>query len=79
MQMSGALTYYTQHPVVRWDSVKAVGLAQITRASLGQKRPLYAVLFPFEVSQFLALGGDGQWTQIGAVREVTLWQWRPAP
>jgi hypothetical protein len=39
-------------------------------------RPLYAVLFPFELAEADVLGKvmPGHWRQVGAVEDVTIWR-----
>jgi hypothetical protein len=74
-QTSGALTYYTDFSLVRWDSLNPEKFARLT-AVVG-KRPLVAALFPHEVQLALAPRLPGRWQEIGAVRHVTFWQWSP--
>lgn len=74
-QTSGAFFYYTDFPLVRWDTLKPERFARLA-AAVGP-RPLFAVLFPHEVTDALKLNSTGLWTQIGAVRQVTIWQWAP--
>ncbi len=74
-QTSGALTYYTDFSLVRWDSLNPEKFARLT-AVVG-KRPLVAALFPHEVQPALAPRLPGRWQEIGAVRHVTFWQWSP--
>ena len=79
MQMTGALVYYTDYHFVRWDMLNAEHFARVTRAAVATHRPLFAVLFPFEVNDALETHAAGHWTQVGAVRQVTIWQWSPGP
>jgi hypothetical protein len=74
-QTSGAFFYYTTFPLVRWDTLKPERFARLA-AALGP-RPLFAVLFPHEVPDALKLNTTGIWTQVGAVRHVTIWRWAP--
>ena len=74
-QTSGAFFYYTDFPLVRWDTLKPERFARLA-AAVGP-RPLFAVLFPHEVTDALKLNSTGLWTQIGAVRQVTIWRWAP--
>ena len=75
MQTTGALAYYTEFDLVRWDTLNPERFARVTAAA----RPLYAVLFPFETTDALVTHAPGRWTQIGAVRHVTIWQWSAGP
>lgn len=73
-QTSGALFYYTRFTLSRWDTLRAE-----TTPRFAAQRPLYAVLFPHETKLALKIQAAGRWTQIGAVRHITFWQWSPAP
>ncbi len=80
MQTSGALRYYTDFILVRYDQFieNAALLATVERASAAAGRPIYAMLFPFEIKEKNALEGamPGRWTQVGILREgqVTIWR-----
>ncbi len=74
-QTSGALIYYTDFSLVRWDSLNLERFARLT--AVAGKRPLVAALFPHEVQSALAPRLPGRWQEIGAVRHVTFWQWSP--
>jgi hypothetical protein len=82
MQTSGALLYYTGFTFFRWDMIGPDEFQRIATACATAGRPLYAALFPFEVKDppWQAFGGHltGHWTQIGAVRDVSLWRYDPA-
>jgi len=79
MQTTGALAFYTEFDLVRWDTLNPEHFARVTRAATETRRPLFAVLFPFEVNDALETHAAGHWTQIGAIRQVTVWQWSPGP
>jgi hypothetical protein len=74
MQVGGALFYYTEFPVVDWQT----GTGQLRRLEahlLATNRPLYAVLFPYEVEERKALERiPGRWEPAGRVRDVTVWR-----
>lgn len=74
-QTSGAFLYYTDFPLVRWDTLNPERFARFT-AALGS-RPIVAALFPHEVKEVLKFNSTGTWTQTGAVRHVTIWRWTP--
>jgi hypothetical protein len=74
-QTSGALIYYTDFCIVRWDSLNPERFARLS--ALAGKRPLVAALFPHEVQTALASRLPGRWQEIGTVRHVTFWQWSP--
>jgi hypothetical protein len=71
---SGTLLFYTDLTVVRWDHLSPEGAAAIALALEKSSRPLYAVLFPHEVQEVTEIRLPGGWTQIGSVRDVTIWR-----
>jgi len=76
MQTSGALFYYTDFTLVRWDWL-SVGTQTGTKVETAIRKaglPLYTVLFPFEREEVLRSVMPGTWTQIGAIEDVTIWQ-----
>jgi hypothetical protein len=79
MQPSGALFYYTNFTVIRWNSIPSADFQRIAAACTAAKRPVYAALFPFEINgaQWAAFPKHlpGRWTQIGAVRYVSFWRY----
>jgi hypothetical protein len=76
MQTSGALLYYTDFTLVRWDQFSGEEFTQVERACEAAHRPLYAVLFPFEIEQEHVFEKHlpGPWTKLGNVRHVTFWR-----
>ena len=73
MQMSGALKYYTDYPIVRWDWMPAERFPKLRRAAEERGLRLYALLWPFEhADSFAKL--PGSWTRVGAWRDVVLWR-----
>ena len=83
MQVSGTLLYYTPYTFVRWDMMSAGEFQRIAAACAADGRPVYAVLFPFEVEDpaWDAFGKHlpGHWTRIGSVRYVGIWRLDSAP
>lgn len=78
MQASGALLFYTDLTLVRWDQYDGKNFGLIEEACGTAGRPIYAVLFPFELEEVMAKKRlPGRWTQIGAVRDVTFWRHEP--
>jgi hypothetical protein len=82
MQTSGALLYYTQFAFFRWDQVSPGDFQRIAGACASARMPIYAALFPFEIEEdnwaaFRKHLGSG-WTQVGAVRYVTIWRYDPS-
>jgi hypothetical protein len=81
MQLSGAVVYGTEFPFVRWDWLHPDNFPKLTRALQATHRPLYAVVFPHEISELNAFNEHmttGQWTKIGQVEQITIWRWDPA-
>jgi hypothetical protein len=78
MQTSGALRFYTDFTLVRWDQIQPPDYADLVAALKKSGRPLYAALFPFETDEALQNRVPGRWTQVGNVRQATFWKWEPA-
>jgi hypothetical protein len=76
MQESGALFYYTRFTFLRWDALGPENVGRIEALVRNSGRPLYAVLFPFELAEADVLGKvmPGHWRQVGAVEDVTIWR-----
>jgi hypothetical protein len=76
MQETGALFYYTDFAFIRWDALTKDNVAKIESVVRNSGRPLYAVLFPYEIDQENVLGGvmPGRWRQVGAISDVTIWR-----
>ena len=74
MQTSGAIFHDTGFTLVRWDMMREEDVGPVDSAARAAGRPLYAVLFPFEVDRFGALwkGRPGHWIEIGKVEDVTV-------
>lgn len=76
---SGALYYYTSFPVLRWELVSPSEFAAFRVLASASGRPFCAVLFDVEEREALQEKCPGEWTQLGAVRNISLWQLAPAP
>ncbi len=77
MQVSGALFYAVPNIVVRWDDPRPDQLRALYAAAAREGRPVYAVLFPFEIEDWGCFSKGrlpGRWTQVGAVRHITIWR-----
>jgi hypothetical protein len=78
MEMSGALKFYTQRPIVRWDWVEP-GQWQVLKGRAAEKGyRWYALLQPQEVEE-AQKRLPGKWVQIGTLRHISLWQIELAP
>jgi len=76
MQVSGAAYYGSTRPIIRWDQIKPADFGRIAAACRAQKRPIFAILFPFEVGPALKEHLLGDWEQVGVVREASVWRLR---
>jgi hypothetical protein len=74
MQASGAIFYYTDFRLIRWDFVDPENVGRIEAAIRLSRRPLYAVLFPFEYNDAHVLDKrmPGHWDQVGRVGDVLI-------
>ncbi len=74
MQASGAMFYYTHFTFIRWDFIGQGNLGKVESAIRNSKRPLYAVLFPYEYNEVHVLEKKvpGHWSQVGMVGDVMI-------
>ncbi len=74
MQASGALFYYTDFTFVRWDAMDPATTGKVEAAARAARRPLYAVLFPFEIAESGVLKRvvPGHWIEVGKVENVAI-------
>jgi hypothetical protein len=77
MQTSGALFYYTKFTVFRWDTISSAEFEQIAAACAAAGRPVYALLYSFEISEQGAFRRHltGRWTRIGLVHDTSIWRY----
>lgn len=76
MEMSGALRFYTNRPIMRYERIEA-GEREMLRARAAEKGyGWYALLMPHEIEQAQSRL-PGKWTRLGMVREISLWQIEP--
>lgn len=70
MQVSGALFYYTDFLIVRWDLAE---MGPLLPALCEQHRPVYALLYGYEEADARhRLGGN--WTRLAEVGQATAWK-----
>lgn len=75
MQASGAITYYNEGQVfLRWEVIEKAQSRLVFAAAARAGRPVYAVLYPFELETVFRDHIVGRWSQIGAVYYVTIWR-----
>ena len=77
MQTSGAIFYYTNFALFRWDFVSSAEFERIAAACAAAGRPVYASLFPFEISEQGAFRQHlpGHWTQLARIHDATVWRY----
>ena len=79
MQVSGSFFYYTDFPLVRWDFIDGAAVQRVEAEAASGRLQLYAVLFPYEINDWMAFARlPGTWEQVGAIKHVTVWQFRGA-
>jgi hypothetical protein len=61
--MSGALYYYTQFPIVRFDFINTGKVSDFFRTATIAQRPMYALLWPHEVDEMMSRVA-GRWTKV---------------
>jgi hypothetical protein len=77
MQMSGALGFYTERPIVRWDFLRPEQWAELKIRAAEKGYRWYALLMPFEIEDAQKRLG-GKWTKLGMQGPTSLWQIEPA-
>jgi hypothetical protein len=77
MQNSGALFYYTDFSLIRYDWLTPDSFHVITGRTAAAGRPLYALLQDFEQSDAFTKRMPGNWVRIDRVRNVTVWKYVP--
>lgn len=77
MQMSGALHYYTDFPLIRYDVIPPEAIARLRQTARQHHQSIYAPLFPFEVPLVVDAHLGGTWKKVGTVSYITIWQLVP--
>jgi hypothetical protein len=62
--MSGTIYYHTHFPIVRFDTIDEAKVRAFFKAAGAGQHPIYAVLWPYEISQLTRQLG-GNWTKVG--------------
>ncbi|MBI1765516.1 MAG: YfhO family protein [Acidobacteria bacterium] len=76
MQMSGALRFYTNRSVFRWEQIRPGAWPAVYRQVLARGARFYALLMDYEAEQ--AQGQVlGHWTEVGHLSQYRLWQIEP--
>jgi len=76
MQMSGALGFYTERPIVRWDWLEPEQWSVVKKHSAERGYQLHALLMPSEIEEAQKRLG-GKWTKLGMLDQASLWQIGP--
>jgi Dolichyl-phosphate-mannose-protein mannosyltransferase/Bacterial membrane protein YfhO len=76
MQMSGALKFYTDRPIFRWDAVTPGQWPEVKKHAAERGYQWYALLAPSEVEEAQKRLG-GKWTKLGMLNQIGLWQIEP--
>jgi hypothetical protein len=76
---SGALFYYTDLAILRWDLLPKEHFAKIAAATAKASRPLYAQLFDEVEDRAFRDHIPGEWTRVATVKNVSLWQFASPP
>jgi 4-amino-4-deoxy-L-arabinose transferase-like glycosyltransferase len=74
MQTSGALLYYSQHPLLRYDRVAPADLRAMAQAARSRGVGLYALLFELEVPE-VERRFPGAFTEVGRLERASLWRY----
>jgi hypothetical protein len=72
-QMSGALDFYTQRPIVRYDWLDPVKWATVKKHAAERGYQWYALLMDFEIEGAQDQMG-GRWTKLGVIGPISLWR-----
>lgn len=73
---SGALYFYTEHAVLRWDQLPPEAFGRYVTAAQQAGRPICAVLFDWEEKDAFRRC-PGPWQRLANVGNVALWQMAP--
>jgi hypothetical protein len=73
MQFSGALKFYTDRPIVRWDEMTPGQWPEVKKRAAERGYQWHALLLPFEVEEAQKRLG-GKWTKLGMLDQTSLWK-----
>jgi len=77
MQMSGALKFYTNRPILRWNAVTPEQWPEVKKRAAERGYQWYALLIPSEIEEAQKRLG-GKWTKLGTLDQTSLWRIEPA-
>ena len=75
-QASGALYYYTDHPLIRTEGLTHVEAARVIDQLSLKGRPVYAVIVPYDGMTPLSRL-PGLWKRVAAVQDAEVWRLQP--
>lgn len=73
MQMSGSVFYYTNHSLLRWDTLGGAW-PRLRQPILRSGRPVYGLFFEFEEKPAMQESVAGPWVKVGQKSRVGLWR-----
>jgi hypothetical protein len=73
-QTSGALYYYTNFAVLRWDTLQPADFARHVAQSGQSEVPIYALLYDVEESDALRVRCPGDWIKMASSGNIHLWR-----
>jgi hypothetical protein len=76
---SGAIYYYTENPILRWDQVDATQFARFAKLAQATGRSIYALIFNAEEKPALRERCPGDWTCLTTEQNLGLWLLTPPP
>jgi hypothetical protein len=76
---SGALYYYTNFPVLRWEFVNPAEFAKFRELTEKSGRPICALLFQLEEREALQEHCPGNWTSLATRQNISLWRLDSGP
>ncbi|HYE73147.1 MAG TPA: hypothetical protein VEF04_07450, partial [Blastocatellia bacterium] len=77
MEMSGALKYYSNRSVLRWDFVQPDQWQTLTARAAEKGYRWYALLMPHEIADAQKRVA-GKWSKVGNYQQISLWQIEPS-
>jgi hypothetical protein len=77
-QSSGAVYFYTDFPVLRWDGITPVEFARYTAMARRASVTIGALLFSVEEQRALRELCPGDWTRVATVDGIGLWRLAPS-
>jgi hypothetical protein len=77
MTFSGALYFYTDFPVLRWDQVKPERFAEFVAAATTAGRQICAVDFKWEEEKALRQHCPGNWEHLATLHNASIWRLVP--